>query len=501
MKRSISRWTLAATAAALLAVPAPGAAQTSSPATPQTQSQSSTASPQVPDAAREHLTKAKAALADVQTTNLNANARTQVTELKKRMTALERAVGVRDSAPAAKTTNANWGTEVAAIDKALTALLGNASTTGATGTTTPPATGTSGSTASSAAGGMTVDEATRAKLTELRTHVTAFATAMAGGKTEASPEPSAATSTTGSTSSTAATAGTAGSTAGTAASGTAGTAASGTTGTAATTTQQPPAAEQTPQTTAAQADEDAARRHLTEARNTLSAMTQLPAAAQLQGDARTHVSQLISNFNELITTQTEWKATYTKLEANLTALLGPDPAGSTTTGTATGTAGATGTTGTTGTTGATAGTSGTAAVELDPALREKLVELRRHLNEFEKAAGGAPAAASTPASTPAASTTPMTSGTAGTAGTTAAATSGTAGTTGTTAGATSTTDPAAAQSGQTAQAGSQDLMKHVAAIDAMLRMQDDSGGLTLTKAQVEQLRTHWAALTAALTRR
>ena len=34
-------------------------------------------------------------------------------------------------------------------------------------------------------------------------------------------------------------------------------------------------------------------------------LTQLPAAAQLTGDARTQVSQLIANFNELITTQAE----------------------------------------------------------------------------------------------------------------------------------------------------------------------------------------------------
>jgi hypothetical protein len=41
-------------------------------------------------------------------------------------------------------------------------------------------------------------------------------------------------------------------------------------------------------------------------------------------------------------------------------------------------------------------------------------------------------------------------------------------------------------------------MRHVAAIEALLRLEDDSGGLTLTKAQVEQLRTHWAALRQAL---
>src|SRR5687767_4225214 len=97
MKRSISRWTMAATAAALLAVPAPGAAQTSGASTPQTQSPSSTATPQASDAAREHLSKAKAALDEVQTTNLDAKARTQITELKKRMAALERAAGMNDN--------------------------------------------------------------------------------------------------------------------------------------------------------------------------------------------------------------------------------------------------------------------------------------------------------------------------------------------------------------------------------------------------------------------
>jgi hypothetical protein len=53
----------------------------------------------------------------------------------------------------------------------------------------------------------------------------------------------------------------------------------------------------------------------------------------------------------------------------------------------------------------------------------------------------------------------------------------------------------ATQSGTSSNA---DVMKHVAAIEAMLKMQDDSGGLTLTKAQVEQLRTHWAALRATI---
>jgi hypothetical protein len=53
----------------------------------------------------------------------------------------------------------------------------------------------------------------------------------------------------------------------------------------------------------------------------------------------------------------------------------------------------------------------------------------------------------------------------------------------------------------TTQSGNADIARHVAAIEALLKMQDDSGGLTLTKAQVEQLRTHWAALRTILERR
>ena len=132
-----------------------------------------------------------------------------------------------------------------------------------------------------------------------------------------------------------------------------------------------------PQATQPAPDQDAAKQHLTAARNALSEMTQLPAAQQLTGEARTQVSQLIANFNELITTNAEWRASYTKLSANLSALLGapasdeaPRPAG---------TAGAVGTSGT---------------VTIDPAIKAKLTEFRSHLEKFEKAAGGAEPAAS-----------------------------------------------------------------------------------------------------------
>src|SRR5262249_61446825 len=81
----------------------------------------------------------------------------------------------------------------------------------------------------------------------------------------------------------------------------------------ATATDRPPAA----QPPAGQGDQTAARQHLSEARNTLSAMTSMPEAAKLQGEARTQISQLISNFNALITTQSEWRAAYAKVDANL----------------------------------------------------------------------------------------------------------------------------------------------------------------------------------------
>jgi hypothetical protein len=63
--------------------------------------------------------------------------------------------------------------------------------------------------------------------------------------------------------------------------------------------QQTPAADTTQQ--------DQARSHLAEARRVLSEVTTMPQAAQLQGEARTQVSQLITNFNALITAQSNWR--------------------------------------------------------------------------------------------------------------------------------------------------------------------------------------------------
>ena len=165
-----------------------------------------------------------------------------------------------------------------------------------------------------------------------------------------------------------------------------------------TTPQQPPAQPQPqpqdptptpqPQPTASQpaaggqVDATAAKKHLSDARDTLSQITSMPEAAKLQGDARTQVSQLIANFNELITTQSEWRASYGKVDSSLTALLGPDanaPVGTS------GTASAPGTAGTSGTTPAA---SASGAANLDPAISAKLTQFRSQLKQFAQAAGG-----------------------------------------------------------------------------------------------------------------
>ena len=131
-------------------------------------------------------------------------------------------------------------------------------------------------------------------------------------------------------------------------------------------------------------NQDLVKQHLTTARNTLSAVTQLPAAAQLTGEARTQVQQLINNFNALITTGADWRAAYAKVESNLAALIGPAAPTP-----ASGTAGAVGTSGT--------------GVALDPAIRDMLVEFRDDLKQFERVASGSvsPPAAAAPAAAPA----------------------------------------------------------------------------------------------------
>ena len=179
MKRSTTRWTTAFATAALLVLPAAGRAQTppatSSPSKPTTQAPA--AAPQQGGAAQEHIRQAQTALKDVQVASLEAKAKTKVSELQRHLNALEKSA----SATASKT-KPTWATNVAAIDKILTELIGPA-------TASAPA-GATGTTGKEKAAAIKIDDATKAKLMEVRTHVTAFAAAMSGSPASSSPEPS-----------------------------------------------------------------------------------------------------------------------------------------------------------------------------------------------------------------------------------------------------------------------------------------------------------------------
>lgn len=140
------------------------------------------------------------------------------------------------------------------------------------------------------------------------------------------------------------------------------------------------------------ANQDLARKHLTDARNALSEMTQLPAAGQLAGNPRQLVQQLITDFNAMLTISAGWHDSYEKVDATLIALLeAPEPA--------TGTAGAIGTSG-----------SSRAASAIDPAIRAKLEEFRAHLAQFEDVASANAAPNPPPTAPPAEPPAPPTTG-------------------------------------------------------------------------------------------
>ena len=420
MKRWTSTWA-ALVVAGFLVVPGSGFAQTpaapTAPATT-TQDKAEQGTPQ------EHLERADAALKSISPTASSGKAKSQISELKKRVNALQKLTANNPSGAAAAPTGAKtekadakgaskWAAEAAAADKILGELLADTSATGAASATTPIGsnpTGTTGTSPSKATAAVTLDEETRAKLTTARASLTAFAAAMSGSvppppaTTSPSAQPAAA-----STASTAAATPTA----------EPATPASPTTPPPTTqpatppaapasspqpTTQPPtqpaePATPAQPLATTTQAptdpaaaplkpDADGAKRALTAARDSLGEVTKLPAAQQLSGEMRTQLTQLIANFNELITTNTEWKASYAKVDANLTALMGAQTADESTTAPAAATAGATGTAGAATSAAGAVGTSGTTTTTLDPGVKAKLTEFRAHLKEFEKAANG-----------------------------------------------------------------------------------------------------------------
>jgi hypothetical protein len=478
MKYSTTRWTAAFAAFALFGLPAAGWSQPPPPTSPTTSQQPpSAAAPEQHGAAQEHLRQAQAALNGVETASLQGKPKTQVTELKRHLNSLEKSTA-KASTTASKTAAGgkdNWSTEVSAIDKILTELLGPATTSAASA----PA-GATGTAGKATATSPTLDETSKSKLMEVRTHVIAFAASMSGtapsapGTGEPASAPAAAGATTAQPTATSAAQPQATPPAAEAS------AQPSTPSPAAPTsaTAPNPAQAQPPPAGTSAVDPEGAKRYLTAARDTLGQLTKIPAAAQIHGDARTQLTQLIANFNELITTNENWRSSYDKVTANVVALLGPDtpepsqaPA-----------AGAP----------VAVGTSGTAAATLDPAVRAKLVEFRNQLAEFEKAAGAdKPAASTASAATPAAAATVTT--------TTAPPSS-----------------PATEQSAappQPAEAmGQNGALVHIDAIEAILTpratasAQTPAGtprttaaaGLTLDPAQVEQLRMHLAELRKAI---
>jgi hypothetical protein len=555
MPRFIARWTVAAAAAGLMTLPAAALAQSTGSSQPPSQppaSQSATASSADQSATpADHVREAKQALDNIPKSSIPSADRAKFAQLRTHLNKLEKDVAAESPSakPRAKSGAPQWATEMAAIDKLVTELAGpeSSSTPGATGTT-----GTASSAPAAKPGQL--DEQARTGLNQVRQHITALAAEMSG---TASPAPSAQNQATGSSAASNPDAmGTRPSSASqsassnpaqssstqSAASGSQTTTPPAPTGTQSSVTQPPASSSQTPasasqtpaststplgdQPAAGQANEAAAKQHLTEARDSLAALTKMPEASKLQGDARSNVSQLISDFNELITTQLNWRDSDQKVEADVTKLLGSEngdanPAAPSAPAAAAGTMGsasgtATGTTGSATPPPAAAGQqpSGAAAnAQLDPAIRAKLVEFRSHLKDFEQAAGGssasstspaapssAPAAASAassamnpavstgstsnPANPAASSATSSAAGTAGATGTTGAAAPQPTGTTGTTPAPASAASEASATTNSLANRT--EIQRHLDAIQSLLTQAKDG---KLDKAQTDQLKS------------
>ena len=165
---------------------------------------------------------------------------------------------------------------------------------------------------------------------------------------------------------------------------------SATGGTTSTQTATPPSSSTGASSSSGGIDEAAAREHLSQARQALADLTKLPAATQLQGDQRTQVANFIQSFNAFATATTDWRSKFQAVEQQLDQILATADASNTSSGTA-GTAGSSATTAPSGdanTSGAT-GASGTAAsaAGYDPTIIAKLREVKTHLDAFQEASG------------------------------------------------------------------------------------------------------------------
>jgi hypothetical protein len=519
MKRSTARWTTAFAAAALIGVPAAGWSQTPpAPTSPRPAAQQPADAHGQHGAAAEEIRAAETALNDIPVSTLPARAKPRVAELKRHLNSLQKAANASTASSSSTSTATKpsaapkntWAKDVAAIDKILNELLGSAPAG-----TPSTATGTAGSTQPKASTPQTLDDTSRAKLMEIRDHVTKFAASMSGapstpGAAASSSSPSAESASAAAAQAPAANpAPSAESTppAATASSAAAATPPSAATpsaageqaqaATAQAQTAQAPTAQSPSETAAsAQIDEEAAKRYLTAARDSLAQLTQLPAAAQLSGEPRTQVSQLISNFNELITAKSDWRAAYDKVAANITALIGPEGAAPEAPATSAATPGA-------------VGTSGNTAAALDPGIKGKLVEFRSHLKDFEKAAGAAPSGApsAAPSAAPSEASSPMSS----TSAAPSSASPSSASPSNPSSSSASPTSPSASPSPEpsassnpgassVAQQSSSKMnedspIAHIEAIEAMI---GSGSKLTLEPAQVQQIRMHLAELRKAV---
>lgn len=568
MTRFITHWTLAAAAAGLMTLPAAALAQTTSSSQPPAQpaaSQTAAASARDQSATQsvtpaDHVREAKQALDSIPKSSIPSADRAKVAQLKTHLDKLGRDVANQSAAsaqPSAKAGSAAWATDAAAIDKLVGELERPESAAVAP-------TGTTGSASATSAQTAKLDDQAVAALDQVRQHVTAIASEMSGTAPSAANQNQATASSSTSSPDTMATPPSSASAASSAAPASSASPASSANPTQSTTTPQSPAtgsqtstppaptgtqssvtqppagASQQSASAAAQpagqqpagdqANESAAKQHLTEARDTLSSITTMPEAAKLQGSARTDVSQLISDFNELITTQVNWRDSDQKVEADLTKLLGSQNGTTGTTGNAA--ASATGTTGTSNPPPPVAGQpeAATGNPQVEPAIRAKLVEFRAHLNEFEQAAGGAgsatspeanaaspaaspssaampsstaspsnPSAPSNPASAanPSSSMNPTNPATSSAASAAASGTAGATGTTGSTApsatGTTGTTPAASASDAgnATSLANHTEVERHLAAIQNLLSQAKDG---KLDKSQTDQLKSEIAQL-------
>lgn len=127
----------------------------------------------------------------------------------------------------------------------------------------------------------------------------------------------------------------------------------------------------------AQADQEAIKQTLSAAQASLSEMIKLPAAATLQGDVRTAVSGFIAEFNAFATLPKDWKAKYQIASASLDKMLAsaaaaPAPAAAPATPAPAAPA---------------AGDAAAGPGTWDPTVVEKLKDVRKHLDGFEKATG------------------------------------------------------------------------------------------------------------------